>query len=90
MKRSKAEISDVLNTALGKISATAWRELTDHDREWVQAIRYWLEGADEEESVRRVRAERTGRCHECGGPLEGWAGERHSQQCSRVAAMQEP
>lgn len=24
------------------------------------------------------------RCPECGGPLEGWAGEHHSQQCSRA------
>jgi len=31
------------------------------------------------------------RCKECGGPLEGWAGEHHSQQCSQdVAAMREP
>lgn len=26
------------------------------------------------------------RCSECGGPLEGWAGEQHSQQCSLVHA----
>ena len=25
------------------------------------------------------------RCAECGGPLEGWAGEHHSQQCSENA-----
>ena len=24
------------------------------------------------------------RCDECGGPLAGWAGEKHSQQCSRA------
>lgn len=28
------------------------------------------------------------RCPECGGPLEGWAGEQHSQQCSRVDELQ--
>lgn len=21
------------------------------------------------------------RCHDCGGPLEGWSGEHHSPQC---------
>ena len=29
------------------------------------------------------------RCPDCGGPLEGWAGEHHSIQCGEVAAMRE-
>lgn len=28
------------------------------------------------------------RCPSCGGPLEGWAGEHHSQQCE-IAAQRE-
>lgn len=55
-RRRKSEVADVLDTALSKIARS--EPISDHDREWAQAIRYWLAGADEEAAVSRVRQER--------------------------------
>lgn len=34
------------------------------------------------EYAAQVERDHAPRCSECGGPLEGWAGEHHSPQCT--------